>query len=285
MEKKKTTAIDNGFLLLYDWLPALQMLSGTEVKTLLLALIERQRNGTPIPKLDGMMDVFAGMIEPTIKRRLEGARAATAKQKQDAEASTEESLDDPLDGSLDDTLEATPEGTLDTCVGDTLEASKEKQSKEKKSIAIAEQREAEQSASVYAEAARHDALSDPPLPDSVTAPPPAPRKTKAPQALFDHALSEGGLTEADWTRLRDGGLSDAYVNERLERASRIAASRGIDVVSVLLDWWTRDKHKYVCDKMIPSRPTHSSPQKLHSSFDDDDFMRAAIERALQWDGR
>ncbi len=75
MSNNKKANLGNGFLFMYDWLPALEILSGEEVKTLLLALIERQRNGTPFPNFESqMVQVFANMIEPTIERRLNGSK-------------------------------------------------------------------------------------------------------------------------------------------------------------------------------------------------------------------
>ena len=63
MSNNKKANLGNGFLFMYDWLPALEILSGEEVKTLLLALIERQRNGTPFPNFESqMVQVFANMI-------------------------------------------------------------------------------------------------------------------------------------------------------------------------------------------------------------------------------
>lgn len=62
-----------GFLFLYDWLPMIDKLSGEEFKALFMALIARQKDGTPIPHLDGnLTQMFAQIIEPTIKRRLVG---------------------------------------------------------------------------------------------------------------------------------------------------------------------------------------------------------------------
>ena len=70
---KKSTNLESGFLLLYDWLPAIQDLDGDGVKELLLALIDRQKNGTPFPEFQNRQAyIYAKMIEPTIKRRLAG---------------------------------------------------------------------------------------------------------------------------------------------------------------------------------------------------------------------
>ncbi len=69
----KKANLDSGFLLLYDWLPALEELPAKEVKALLLALIARQRENTPLPIFKNKMtNSFARMIEPCIKRRLDG---------------------------------------------------------------------------------------------------------------------------------------------------------------------------------------------------------------------
>ena len=71
---KKKTNLESGFLFLYDWLPALELLPAKEVKALLLALIARQREGKALPAFrNPLTDSFARMIEPVICRRLEGA--------------------------------------------------------------------------------------------------------------------------------------------------------------------------------------------------------------------
>lgn len=66
--------LEAGFLILNEWIPAFRSLSGDECKELLFALIDRQQNGTPVPSFEGIMGIYAQMIEPTIKRRLDGQR-------------------------------------------------------------------------------------------------------------------------------------------------------------------------------------------------------------------
>ena len=79
------TNLDSGFLILYDWLPAFRSLDGNELKKLLFALIEHQREGTPLPKFDDPLTaIFAQMIAPTIKRRLDGLVSATKASKPSA---------------------------------------------------------------------------------------------------------------------------------------------------------------------------------------------------------
>ena len=60
-----------GFLFLYDWYPLLKALSPQGAQELMLALMDRQRNGTPMPHFtDPMSEVFFQTIEPVIMRRL-----------------------------------------------------------------------------------------------------------------------------------------------------------------------------------------------------------------------
>lgn len=76
------TNLDSGFLILYDWLPALRSLDGDELKNLLFALIEHQKNGAPLPDFENPLTaIFAQMIAPTIKRRLDGLVSATKSSK------------------------------------------------------------------------------------------------------------------------------------------------------------------------------------------------------------
>ena len=73
----KKTNLESGFLFLYDWLPAFESLPAKEVKALLLALIARQRENAPLPPFKNPLTAnYARMIEPCIKRRLDGALAA-----------------------------------------------------------------------------------------------------------------------------------------------------------------------------------------------------------------
>ena len=74
---KKKTNLESGFLFLYDWMPVLEALPAKEVKALLLALIARQRENKALPSFrNPLTDSFARMIEPVIRRRLEGAEWA-----------------------------------------------------------------------------------------------------------------------------------------------------------------------------------------------------------------
>ena len=107
---KKSTNLESGFLLLYDWLPAIQDLDGDGVKELLLALIDRQKNGTPFSEFQNRQAyIYAKMIEPTIKRRLAGQVGGNLKGTM-------------VDTKVDPTI-------------DTMVASRAKQSRDKQSVA------------------------------------------------------------------------------------------------------------------------------------------------------
>lgn len=79
--------LSNGFLLLRDWYPMLRALPGDSLKELLLALIDRQQYGTPMPHFsDPQCEIFFGMIEPTIERRITGQKGGRETQKRNAKA-------------------------------------------------------------------------------------------------------------------------------------------------------------------------------------------------------
>ncbi len=70
----KRSHIEIGFLLLYDWLPALKKLPLDDAARLMFAMIDRQRDGTPFHTFENdLVNTFAAMIEPSIQRRLAGA--------------------------------------------------------------------------------------------------------------------------------------------------------------------------------------------------------------------
>ncbi len=112
--------LEYGFLFLYDWLPIFDELPAESLKELLLALIDRQRNGTPMPHFsDPRCNVFFRIIEPTISRRLTGQKGGQKTRKRNPE------------------IDVSPDGTGAT------PPSKEEIRKEKQSIAIEERSEGE----------------------------------------------------------------------------------------------------------------------------------------------
>ena len=65
--------LKSGFLLMYDWWPILENLPADCFKELMVALVERQRYGTPMPQFSDLRcELYFRVIEPTIERRLDG---------------------------------------------------------------------------------------------------------------------------------------------------------------------------------------------------------------------
>lgn len=62
--------ISNGFLIFYDWLPALENLSYKDFKTFLMALMYYQKDGTPLPEFPKPIKTIATFIVPQIDRRI-----------------------------------------------------------------------------------------------------------------------------------------------------------------------------------------------------------------------
>lgn len=110
---KYNANLSSGFLISYDWLPALESLSADDFQSLILALIKRQKDGEPLPKFSNQtVGIYAKMIEPTIKRRLDG-QSGGSKSK----------------GTTQDTTVGTTVGTTqDTTVGSKVEKSKVEES-------------------------------------------------------------------------------------------------------------------------------------------------------------
>ena len=122
--------LEFGFLVSYDWMEALRSLGGEDFKALLLALIDRQRDGVELPRFENpMVRVFASMIEPTIVRRLKGSEYGKRKgrtQNKD-ESLPEATHEDTYEDTHEDIHEDTPQGTL--------QPSKAKQSKAERTLA------------------------------------------------------------------------------------------------------------------------------------------------------
>ena len=135
-----------GFLFLYDWMPMVDSLSGEEFKALFKAIVARQRYGTPIPRLKGELTrMFANMIEPAIKRRLEGQKGGLKSQEKNKKQGLPEGFqkdlpeglrEDVPEGLTKDLSEGVPKGVSKGLPKAPPEARKEKRSEEKKSRAI-----------------------------------------------------------------------------------------------------------------------------------------------------
>jgi hypothetical protein len=75
-------SLEHGFLFMYDWVPMLEDLEGNDLKELLLALIDRQRNGAPKPRFSHpKSDLYYQVIAFTIDRRRMGQKGGQTTQK------------------------------------------------------------------------------------------------------------------------------------------------------------------------------------------------------------
>lgn len=115
---KYNVNLSSGFLISYDWLPALESLSAEDFQSLILALIKRQKDGEPLPEFSNpTVGIFAKMIEPTIKRRLDGQSGGS------------KSKGTTQDTTVDTTVGTTVGTTQGTTVGSKVKKSKVEESK------------------------------------------------------------------------------------------------------------------------------------------------------------
>ena len=115
---KYNVNLSSGFLISYDWLPALESLAAEDFQCLILALIKRQKDGEPLPEFSNpTVGIFAKMIEPTIKRRLDGQSGGS------------KSKGTTQDTTVDTTVGTTVGTTQDTTVGSKVKKSKVEESK------------------------------------------------------------------------------------------------------------------------------------------------------------
>lgn len=152
---KGTSNLSFGFLFLYDWVPIMTQLDGEEFKALFKALLERQKDGKPMPSFDNpLTQMIANMIEPAIKRRLSGQKGGLKTQERSRGVNPFEETQDEDDEEDDEIYEESDEdydvreellkilgkgGSKDPCKDlpkHTSGVRKEKRSEEKKRIAI-----------------------------------------------------------------------------------------------------------------------------------------------------
>ena len=72
---------EKGMLLFYDWIEALNCLSGEDFKKMLLAMVEYHKEDTLPPQLEGTAGVIAHFIFPQIRRMKESQEAKARKRK------------------------------------------------------------------------------------------------------------------------------------------------------------------------------------------------------------
>lgn len=242
----KKSNLELGFLLLYDWLPAMEKLPAKEVKKLLLALVAMQREGKELPHFDNdLTESFARMIEPCIRRRLEG-REYGKRGKAPSPAPSPQS--------------------------------KEKQSKEKQSKAIEERSKGERSEERAH--AQQEPPAAPPRQGSALSEENTREKShgeKATQTGTEPAVPEGSaLSHGERRELLNKGLPPDYITEREVRATEYALAHRKTVFAVLLHWWQRDNGTGQGGGRNERRRTG-----LPSSFDADEMFEAALQATYE----
>lgn len=86
-------------------------------------------------------------------------------------------------------------------------------------------------------------------------------------------ITAPALSEKEHQDLLSKGLPSWYIDERLDRAAIFAAKHERSVSSVLCEWWKADQ---------TNRATHAN--KSGSTYDTDDFYKAALKRSLEGTG-
>jgi len=267
----KKTNLNLGFLLLYDWLPAIYELPAKEVKALLIALVERQREGKPLPIFKNRMtNSFALMIEPVIKRRLDG-QAGGKKGHEGGE------VPPPV----------------------TSPQREDEESAEKEKISLFERRKEEIYKSLTPEGSAPEKKSDEVFsvsPQAPTAPGSAPKeKTDVglPTSLSpirQNVFSPSGtpalpacevsmgedLSYDERGLLLGAGVPSEYLNERLPRAREWAAKTKKRAYTILLEWWGQDK-------ATQHRRTGNLQPSNDSSFDADEVFATMLAKTYGCD--
>ncbi|MBQ9802641.1 MAG: hypothetical protein IJW51_06185 [Clostridia bacterium] len=242
----KKSNLELGFLLLYDWLPAIEKLPGKEVKKLLLALVAMQRENKELPHFDSdLTESFARMIEPCVKRRLDGREYSKRGQ-----------APSPA----------------------PFPPSKEKQRKEKQSKAIEERSEGERSEERAH--AQQEPPAAPPRQGSALSeenPREKSQENKPTETGTAPAVPEGSaLSHGERRELLNKGLPPDYIAEREVRATEYALAHRQTVFAVLLRWWQRDH------ATGPGGGRREKPRAgLPSSFDADEMFEAALQATYE----
>ena len=256
----KKTNLSLGFLLLYDWLPAIYELPAKEVKALLIALIERQREGTPLPTFKNKMtNSFARMIEPVIKRRLDGQ--AGGKKGHEV-----------LNGGEAPTVVPCPK------------REEEREEKEITAKISLERRGEESPTAASPKEANFYGQIPVPMPPSPTEDIlcdhfPAPRPLRLDSYLegkkgappYDTALSY-----SERQALLEAGVPSAYITARVARAAEWASKTKKTPYSVLSEWWQQDKDDEKYRKKTPSLSD--------SSFDAEEVFTTMVAKTYQNEG-
>ena len=269
---------EKGFLLFYDWLPALETLSAKDFKTLLLALIRYQRDGTPTPEFSNKVKTISVFILPQIDRRR--AMSRLGKMGARARYKTEGVFDGCANSAANSAANGDANGVAD---GKPLAKDKERDKEKDKDI---DETESENNARDAAVSAVADATAADTVADTAT----------------DAAVGEDALAESKKDFLEEKGCAEEtrgrgygrYGNVYLSTEEYLALDREIPDLSGYIDhfseklhqkgyrygshfdalrkWWARDK------KLAPFDRTEEIEEQ--GSFDTDEFFEAAVRRSL-----
>ena len=264
--------LDCGFLLMYEWMDAMDELSDGDFGALVRALAARQRCGTPLPRYENCQSrLLVKMIEPFIIRRLEG-QIGGKKARQKKAAASRSTAQEPTQVP---TQVPTQEGEVQR---------REEKRREEKRIFI------EERSGIERASAREDTPSQVPCdtvsealptsfvpPAASAAPSPTEKKDFLDLSLEKQDVNSYALTSEERERLISKGIPRDYVEKRESRANERALSLKLSAYRVLLSWWQNDRASV--------RPTTSvssafSPS-FGNSFDTDDFFSAAIAKSAR----
>ena len=265
----KKANLDLGFLLLYDWLPAIYELPAKEVKALLIALIERQRESKPLPIFKNKMtNSFALMIEPVIQRRLDG-QAGGKKGHEKSEAPTlppcppREEENERIGEQDNVRLFERRRGEILSALSPTSSAPNEKEngfSPDSPPSPGAAEKEKREKQEPSEEGAAHSVFSL--------------READEASDVRPIPCAQTMLSDAERSALLEKGVRSAYINERIARAAEWAERTKKSVYAVLLEWWQKDKDEVRYRNRSPSPPSESS-------FDADEVFAMMVARTYQ----
>jgi hypothetical protein len=254
---------EKGFLLFYDWMPAFESLTPKDFKTLIVALCNYQRDGTPPPEFSNKVKAIAAFVFPQIDRR----KYLSAMGKKGAVARRSAPIL-PLTGTR--AASSHPESPASTPLH-SLPSAKDRDQDQEETKTEAE------TESVSAEAVERSVSGGE-----------ADARAESGQ---DTALEERGggeqigqgygrhknvyLSTEEYLALRrEIGNADAYI----DRFSEKLYSKGYrypDHFRAIREWWERDR------KLGGGAFPTSDPQKGDGgSFDTDEFFAAAVKRSL-----
>lgn len=277
---------EKGFLLFYDWVDALDMLSPKDFKKLLLALIEYQKNGTEPPEFTNKAKTIASLIFPQIDRRKYlsemGKKGAEIRYKDAA-------IDKPADSQANGVANRVACGEADRMPSaidkdrdkDQTKSQSKTESETKKEKAAASAGAATiGSADVSIGSADADHARGERKEDSFYEKNAATGGDRKDGETASHILSNGRgrgkfgnvyLTEREYREIcRNIPNADGYI-ERFSEKIWLKGYRYPSHFKAIMDWWKEDE---AYEKAPPP------PEKPRNSFGDDEFFKAAFQRTL-----